>query len=119
MNHRVQKIKLELVKSVASERSAVAQYPSTSLFNRIPPERIGLQGEYDHSGLAKRVLVVFRQQFGAEAVANLEVSQRGRVVILEGYLDNHHLLHSLAKTALRVEGAAFVEYTAITFRQAA
>jgi hypothetical protein len=119
MNHRVQRLKLELVKSVAAEHRAMAQYPPPSIFNRIPPERIGLQGEYDHSGLAKRVLLVFRQQFGAEAVANLEVSQRGRVVILEGYLDNRHLLHSLAKTALRVEGAAFIEYAAITFSQAA
>jgi hypothetical protein len=36
-----------------------------SLFSTIPPERVGLSGEYDYSGLAKRVAAAFRQQIEA------------------------------------------------------
>lgn len=61
-------------------RSAV-ETSSSPIFRSIPPERIGLNGEYDHSGLAKRVDRSFRQQFLPEELAKLTVSQRGRVVI--------------------------------------
>ncbi|NJN49798.1 MAG: hypothetical protein HC805_08585, partial [Alkalinema sp. RL_2_19] len=56
---------------------------TTCLLAQIPPERVGLNGEYDHSGLAKRVQLALQQRFGA-AIAHLEIAQRGRVVILTG-----------------------------------
>jgi hypothetical protein len=119
MNHRVQRFRVERVQPMAFKRSNVTQYPSISIFDRIPPERVGLNGEYDHSGLAKRVAIVFRAQFGPELLSGLEISQRGCVVILRGSLPNPQLLNVLVDLALGIEGTEFVEYQAIALDQAA
>jgi hypothetical protein len=119
MNHRVQRFRVERVQPMAFKRSNVTQYPSLSIFDRIPPERVGLNGEYDHSGLAKRVAIAFRGHFGPEAVAGLEISQRGRVVILQGPIPNPQQLNAMVGLALGIEGAEFVEYQAIGLDQAA
>jgi hypothetical protein len=74
----------------------------------IPPERIGLQGEYDHSGLAKRVQQTLKQHIG-EPISSIRVSQRGQVVIIVGLIETSHLMRQLAEIALSVHGAAFVE----------
>jgi hypothetical protein len=106
MNHRVQRFRVERVQPMAFKRSNVTQYPSFSIFDRIPPERMGLNGEYDHSGLAKRVAIAFRGHFDSD------------VVILRGHIPNPQL-NALVDVALGIEGAEFVEYQAIGLDQAA
>lgn len=86
----------------------------TSFITTIPPERVGLNGEYDHSGLAKRVLQAF--QVLSEDLDGLRVSQRGKVVILMGSLRSTELLNQLVSIALKVEGAIEVETHGIRFR---
>ena len=78
-------------------------------FRSIPPERRGVSGEYDHNGLANRVRQHFQQVVGARAVAHLSIMQRGRVVILQGQVESHQLLHRLVNLAHQVEGTADVE----------
>lgn len=119
MNHRVQRFRVERVQPMAFKRSNVTQYPSFSIFDRIPPERVGLNGEYDHSGLAKRVAIAFRGHFDSDVIADLEISQRGCVVILQGRIPNPQQLNALVDVALGIEGAEFVEYQAIGLDQAA
>jgi hypothetical protein len=119
MNHRVQRFRVERVQPMAFKRSNVTQYPSFSIFDRIPPERVGLNGEYDHSGLAKRVAIAFRGHFDSDVIADLEISQRGCVVILQGYIPSSQQLNALVDVALGIEGAEFVEYQAIRLDQAA
>jgi hypothetical protein len=119
MNHRVQRFRVERVQPMAFKRSNVTQYPSLSIFDRIPPERVGLNGEYDHSGLAKRVAIAFRGHFDLDVIADLEISQRGCVVIVQGYIPNPQQLNALVDVALGIEGAEFVEYQAIGLDQAA
>lgn len=80
-----------------------------SLFQTIPPERIGLRGEYDHQGLAKRVLLTFRQNFSAAEISDLRVTQRGAVVILRGTISSQRLLIRLVNLAMTVAGTADVE----------
>ena len=87
-----------------------------SLFRSIPPERIGLNGEYDHSGLAKRVFQAYRMQFPAAELQDLRVTQRGRVVVLAGMLSDSELLDQLVAIALEIEGAAAVETNGIRFQ---
>ncbi|NET30824.1 MAG: BON domain-containing protein [Cyanothece sp. SIO1E1] len=79
------------------------------LFRTIPPERVGLNGEYDHSGLAKRVKLAFNRAFGSTQIANLKVAQRGRVVILKGKVKNCQVLDRLTQVAMQVKGAADIE----------
>lgn len=83
-------------------------------FKSIPPERIGLNGEYDHCGLAKRVDQAFRRKFQAGALERLRVTQRGRVVVLAGQVPSQQLLEQLIATALSILGANHVETYGVT-----
>jgi hypothetical protein len=94
----------------APQRSTLKMF-----FRTIPPERVGPTGDYDHSGLAKRVQLKLHQSFGAEAISNLRVTQRGRVVIFSGQLDTPECLSQLVKTTLRVYGTDDVETHGVRF----
>lgn len=78
------------------------------IFQTIPPERIGLNGEYDHSGLAKRVIAALGQEF-SDQLNNLRITQRGKVVIFIGKLPSQHLLKRMVHVAMQENGAADVE----------
>jgi hypothetical protein len=90
------------------------QATTTALFRTIPPERIGLQGEYDHQGLAKRVALAFRQNCSLAEIADLRVLQRGAVVLLVGSITNQRLLIKLVNLALSVSGTADVEINGVS-----
>ncbi len=95
---------------------AVATDFSIQSFRQSPPERIGVQGEYDYNGLAKRVAQCFDQMVGDE-VSQLKVRQRGCVVILTGAISSRCLLNRLVSLAAKVEGAALVELYKVTFTE--
>lgn len=78
-------------------------------FKAIPPERVGVNGEYDHSGLANRVTLALQEQFEAIEIAQLRVLQRGRVIILLGQISNWQLLTRLVSVASAAYGASTVE----------
>lgn len=82
---------------------------TTTLFHTIPPERMGLQGEYDHQGLAKRVAFAFQQQFTPVELEGLRVTQRGAVVVLAGRIPQQKLLIKLVNIAMATAGTADVE----------
>lgn len=101
----------------------VAQRPFGSVglssrksFSASPPERIGVQGEYDYNGLAKRVSNCF-SQFIQEDISRLKVRQRGCVVILTGTVSSKTLLNQLVSLATSVEGAALVEIYRMKFTE--
>jgi len=80
-----------------------------SWFRGIPPERVGLDGKYDHYGLQKRVEAAFRELFEPADLAQLTIGQRGRVVILQGRVESREMLRYLVSIAERVEGTIRVE----------
>ncbi|MBD1915900.1 MULTISPECIES: phospholipid-binding protein [Cyanophyceae] len=90
---------------------AKSNYLSQSIpaLSAIPPERVGLNGEYDYYGLAKRIKTSFQGQVGREAVKQLTVKQRGSAVILSGQIDTLDLLDQLVDLALHTEGTTHVE----------
>jgi hypothetical protein len=85
----------------------------TSLFKTIPPERIGLKGEYDHHGLAKRVGLKIRQSCAAEQIGHLRITQRGAVVVLTGKIPSQRLLIKWVNLALSTAGTAEVEVNGV------
>lgn len=87
---------------------------STPLFNSIPPERVGLNGEYDHNGLVKRVVAAFAQSFQPEDIAHLRILQRGAVVVIVGKISSQRLLIRLVNVAMATHGAADVEINGIS-----
>ncbi|MGV0026016.1 hypothetical protein [Phormidesmis priestleyi] len=88
--------------------NALSEKPEP-LFRMIPPERVGVDGEYDHSGLAKRVRLAFCEQFEAKELDCLQVTQRGRVVVLIGRVSDGQTLTQLIDVALTVYGTTTVE----------
>lgn len=83
--------------------------PVLPLFRRIPPERVGLCGEYDYNGLSKRVEHCFRQYCRETDLLGLHVSQRGAIVLLTGHFASPQVKHELVSLALGVDGAVGVE----------
>ena len=81
-----------------------------------PPERIGIQGEYDYNGLANRVSKCFSQSVQAD-LSQLKVGQRGCVVILSGAVPSRALLNQLVALATGVEGTANVEIRCMRFTE--
>jgi len=91
----------------------MGQTTSTSLFRTIPPERVGLSGEYDHNGLTKRVSLALSCTFEPDEISRLRVSQRGAVVVFMGNIDSQQLLIRLVNVAMSVSGAADVEVNGV------
>ncbi len=103
-----------LLSIVPSTVDASAIQPPCWFHDRgIPPERVGLNGEYDHAGLAKRVYAALRHQWDPLMVDRLRISQRGQVVILSGQVESQDCLDCIIEQILHLEGAAFVESNGI------
>lgn len=102
-----------LIPAVNRPFGSVTPVFSMQSFHKNPPERIGVHGEYDYNGLAKRVMYSFRQAVGDE-VSQLKVRQRGCVVILTGVISSRRRLNHLITIATKTKGAALVELYGVT-----
>ncbi len=94
------------------EKPAEAQVnpaPATSETGEtIPPERVGLNGEYDDSGLAKRVALAFDQDKRFDDIDRLWVAQTGSTVVLKGEVPSQDILNQMVSVASGVSGATNV-----------
>ncbi|MBW4631117.1 MAG: phospholipid-binding protein [Iphinoe sp. HA4291-MV1] len=75
----------------------------------IPPERLGLEGEYDQSGLAKRVALAFDEDPSFDDIDTLWVAQLGSTVVLKGSVPSQDILDQLVNIASGVTGATDVQ----------
>ncbi len=91
----------------ASEDSAPAQ-------DEIPAERVGLNGEYDQSGLAKRVAAAFDQDSSVADIETVWVAQTGGTVVLKGEAPSQDQLNRLIEIANEQNGAAAVDAEQVT-----
>ena len=78
----------------------------------IPPERIGINGEYDYDGLASRVRLLLSEQL-TNSVETLGISQRGRVVVVIGPWVTEEMAQRIITLSLQVEGATSVEVNGV------
>lgn len=74
----------------------------------ISPERVGLNGEYDQSGLAKRVALAFDEDSSLDDVETLWVAQLGTTVVLKGQVPSQDVLNKAIELAKGVNGATDV-----------
>ncbi len=88
----------------------------SQLFSTIPPERIGLQGEYDYYGLSKRVSHCLLAN--VDDARYLKVRQRGRVVMLSGQLGSPYQLRRVIDLAQSVHGVDEVETSGVAVAEA-
>jgi osmotically-inducible protein OsmY len=105
--------------SLYAEQSSddVEMVSPSAIFTTIPPERVGLHGEYDHSGLAKRVKLAYGKHFESAEICNLKISQRGAVVVLVGEVASQWMLTRLVSIAMETEGTVSVEINGVSIFQ--
>jgi osmotically-inducible protein OsmY len=70
-----------------------------------PPERVGLNGEYDQSGLAKRVALAFDEDGRFDDLNSIFVAQAGGTIVLKGQVPSQDILDELVEIAKGVNGA--------------
>ncbi|NJL02871.1 MAG: hypothetical protein HC838_15360 [Spirulinaceae cyanobacterium RM2_2_10] len=97
--------KKEEEKAAASPRPAVRRVAQE---RSIPPEKVGLDGEFDESGLAKRVALALDDANISDDVG-LWVAQRGSTVVLKYNEDAKEVLARAQQVAQGVDGATAVE----------
>ena len=89
----------------AAGKVNVAQAASS---NSIPPEKVGLDGKFDESGLAKRVAKAL-DDAGISDDVGLWVAQTGSTVVLKYNSDAESVLSQAERVAKGVEGASAVD----------
>ncbi|NJM56511.1 MAG: BON domain-containing protein [Synechococcales cyanobacterium RU_4_20] len=77
--------------------------------NEIPDFRLGLEGEYDDSGLAKRVALAFDNDPEVSDEERLWVAQTSGKVVLKGEVTDQATLDKLVSLAGAVKGATGVD----------
>ncbi|HEY9752817.1 MAG TPA: phospholipid-binding protein [Coleofasciculaceae cyanobacterium] len=97
--------KHEEEKAAAAPDVAVAEAAAAK---SIPPEKVGLDGNFDESGLAKRVAKALDDANISDEVG-LWVAQTGNVVVLKYNPDAEGVLAQAKQVALAVEGATDVQ----------
>ena len=85
--------------------TAANQSPEES----IPDYRVGLTGEYDESGLAKRVALAFDEDNELDDIDTLWVAQLSGTVVLKGKVPSQSILDNMVKVARSVDGAEAVD----------
>lgn len=93
------------------EKAAAAppiSVPQVATEKSIPPEKVGLDGEFDESGLAKRVAKALDDANISDEVG-LWVAQLGSVVVLKYNADAEGVLEQAKQVARGVDGATDVQ----------
>lgn len=98
-------------KPAAPPPVATATAPSGE---QIPPAKVGLNGEFDESGLAKRVALAFDENPQLDDVNTLYVAQLSSKVVLKGKVPNQAFLDQAIQVAKGVEGATEVDASQVT-----
>jgi osmotically-inducible protein OsmY len=81
---------------------------TTDTGEAIPAERVGLNGEYDQSGLAKRVALAFDEDPALTDVDTLWVAQTSGTVVLKGTVPSQDVLDRMVLVAQGVSGSTGV-----------
>ncbi|MBC7880046.1 MAG: BON domain-containing protein [Anaerolineae bacterium] len=102
---------LQRLFGLEKQPEVVAQTPAST---DIPPERVGLHGEFDQSGLAKRVAASFDEDPSIDDINTLYVAQTGTTVVLKGKVPNQAILTKIASVAKGVHGATAVDTSQVS-----
>ena len=75
----------------------------------IPPDCMGLDGEYDPFGLAKRVAKALDERPQTAQVSTLTLEQQGNTIIYDGQVTDHQVLDAIVDVTRRIDGTHAVE----------
>lgn len=94
-----------------AKESGKVSVSSAAKDNDIPPEKVGLDGQFDESGLAKRVALALDEANISDSVG-LWVAQTGSTVVLKYNPDAESVLSKAEQVAKGVDGATEVKTVA-------
>jgi BON domain len=98
----------------ADPQAAIAAPQAMAGGEPIPAERVGLNGEYDESGLAKRVALAFDENAELTDEDTLWVAQTSGTVVLKGTVSSQDALNKMIEVANEVSGATSVDTAQVT-----
>ena len=75
---------------------------------------MGLSGEYDQSGLAKRVALAFDEDNQLDDIEGLWVAQTSSTVVLKGSVPSQDILNKMVSVAQGVNGATNVDTSQVS-----
>ena len=74
-----------------------------------PDYKVGLNGEFDDSGLAKRVTLAFDEDNQLDDIDTLWVAQTSGTVVLKGKVPSQDILNKMVQVAKGVDGTDAVD----------
>ncbi len=101
--------KATTTQSKSASRPASTGTPTETTAKTVPPERVGLNGEYDESGLAKRVALAFDEEPQLTDIDTLWIAQTSTTVVLKGKVPSQNDLKKMVEVAREVDGATQVD----------
>ena len=96
----------------ADPKSSIAGTNKTG--DDIAPAKVGLDGEFDESGLAKRVALAFDEDNDLDDEDRLWVAQTSSKVVLKGTVSSQATLDKMVEVAKGVNGATDVDTSQVT-----
>jgi osmotically-inducible protein OsmY len=96
------------------ENKAAATAAPAASGESIPPAKVGLNGEFDESGMAKRVALAFDEDPDLDDVDTLWVAQLSSKVVLKGKVPSQDILNKMVSVASKVDGATEVDTSQVT-----
>ena len=89
-------------------RSA-AKAAANSAGKDIPDYKVGVDGDFDESGLAKRVTLAFDEDSQLDDIDTLWVAQTSGTVVLKGKVPSQSILDKMVSVAKGVDGTDSVD----------
>jgi len=75
----------------------------------MPPDCLGLEGEYDPFGLARRVAKALDERPQTAQVSTLTLEQRGNAIVFEGLAPNQKVLDAIVDITRRIDGTHAID----------
>ncbi len=79
----------------------------------VPDYKVGLDGKFDDSGLAKRVALAFDEDSQLDDIDTLWVAQTSATVVLKGKVPRQAILDKMTKVAKSTDGADAVDVSQV------
>lgn len=92
-----------------SVRRGTASASNKAASNDTPDYKVGLNGEFDESGLAKRVALAFDEDNQLDDIDTLWVAQTSATVVLKGKVPSQAILDKMVSVAKKVDGTDSVD----------
>lgn len=103
---------LEKPETQAQPMTQVVQQAAAS--QSIAPAKVGPDGNFDESGLAKRVALAFDEDSEVADIDTVWVAQLSGTVVLKGQVPSQEILDKLVAIASAEEGATGVQSDQVT-----